>query len=254
VPPLYCLNLPSSTDRRRRMERRLAHHGLLERTRFVSAYAPPAESESPENASRACFGTHLKALREFLAAGEREAIICEDDVLRHNDCAERLAEVLANLPGGASLCLLGYLIERWDTGYVWSGRFPERENLCRIIPWWVMGSQMYWISRAYARTVLDRYDGIPLLQLPPMTEEITATSDGYLCHPPLALEEALDSTIRPAPDMEFHLRAVRQWPYEEYSAGEEGQDVSPLARTPTIALCMIVRDESAVIERCLASV
>jgi tetratricopeptide (TPR) repeat protein/GR25 family glycosyltransferase involved in LPS biosynthesis len=275
APRLYCINLAASVERRQRMERRLAHHDLLRRTRFVTAIPASAGGleldlgGSPDNVARAkdragsaCFASHLKAIRAFLRTRASGAIICEDDVLLHNSWHELLSQVLANLPADAPLCSLGYLIDHWDAAFAHAGRVPERENLFRMLPC-VWSTHMYWISRAYADAVLSRHDG-PVDELPSMTEHITQESNGYISFPPLALQDAIDSTIRPPEEMDFHLRALSLWPYHEYSACEEGLHASPLAprpsgrrgrpRRPTVALCMIVRDEAAVIERCLRSV
>src|SRR6266540_3954655 len=98
-PWIYCIGAPSS-ERRRSMERRLAHHGLLGTTRFVDAVqgGTGADAESTKRLlGQACFVSHLRAMEAMLEAGDAAAIIAEDDVLLHNEWRERLDGVLANL-------------------------------------------------------------------------------------------------------------------------------------------------------------
>lgn len=228
------------------MERRFRHHGLLSRTRFVDAISgdSPLIDERLEGlsadsvdhrrrAEAACLASHLLALRTFLEttpASTRSAVICEDDVLPHNDWDRRLPEVLDNLPPDAPLCSFSYHLETWD-GIRWAGRHPERENLCTFPPAWTWGAGMYWVSRPYAATVLDRWD-IPFRHLPPRftSELIIQWSGGFLAYPPLALEDAIDSEIRTHSEvLDFHVPILAPWGYENYSACEAGHDASPMA-------------------------
>ena len=255
-PTIYCINLARSGGRRVRMERRLSHHGLLERTRFIPGVepSPGGVEDAQRRASTACFRSHLSALRALLAetAEADGAIVCEDDVLLHNDWHPRLGRVLSNLPHDAPLCALGYLVGGWHGGFTWAGRDPLLRNLCDIVPDEIWGTQMYWISRTYAEQVLTRFDRG---EAPAWAEPIVRDSEGYLCYPPLALEDAVDSTIRGADELEGHVRSLALWRYRDYSDCEDGVDVSPLSRrpAPSLALCMIVRNEQEVIGRCIAS-
>ena len=264
TPKIFCIDLPARSARRERIERRFARHGLLERTAFVEAVtvsAPRAPTpEWKDAAGRACFASHLKAMRALLADPEcavRGALICENDILLHNRFAELLGAVLANLPPGARHCSLGYLVSRWDREFVWAGRDAGRENLCRMVPGALWASHCYWIEPAYARATLDRYGTLPTDELPSMTERIAHEAEGYVSYPALAIQDAIDSTIRPPEEMDFHIWGQAPWDYADYAACERGEELSPLAAEPssqrTIGLCMIVRDEVEVIGRCVAS-
>lgn len=263
APNIYCINLASSKARRSRMERRLAHHDLLGRTHFVSAIAATASTDPNDDwkdrASAACSASHLKAMRAILSdphAAKHGAIICEDDVLLHNDFAARLGDVLENLPADAPFCSLGYLISSWEAGLRWAGRHPRRRNVCKMLPPAIWGTHGYWISCEYARAVLSRYEQ-PGAEIPSLTERIAHESDGYIAYPPLVLQDVIDSTIRGPEELDFHRSSQLAWAYEDYSACEEGHHESPLRevqrRQQSIALCMIVKDEAAIIERCLWS-
>lgn len=263
APNIYCINLASSNARRSRMERRLAHHDLLGRTHFVSAIAATPSTDPTDDwkdrASAACSASHLKAMHAILSdphAAKHGAIICEDDVLLHNDFPARLADVQENLPVDAPFCSLGYLISSWEAGLRWAGRHPQRRNVCKMLPPAIWGTHGYWISCEYARAVLARYEQ-PGAEVPSLTERIAHESDGYIAYPPLVLQDVVDSTIRGPEELDFHRSSQLAWAYDDYSACEEGHHESPLREVPrreqSIALCMIVKDAAAVIERCLWS-
>lgn len=262
LPPIYCINLERSHERRARMERRFAHHGLADRASFVTAFAIDEagrwEGDWTDRASQACFASHLEAMRRVLAeAGPGGAIICEDDCLLHNDFPRLLASVLANLPADAPVCSLGWLVAGWPA-LRWAGRTPERENLCRMIPWELWTSHMYWVSPFYAEQVLAQFGDLGVEELPCITETILHRPEGFASYPALALQEVLDSTVRPPSDQGFHISGQAIWSYSDYAEAEVDGEVSPLAAEPsparTIGLAMIVRDEAETIARCLDSV
>ncbi len=255
-PLLYCINLARATARRARMERRLAHHGLLERTQFVQAVEPSIPADDSEEgiarAGCACTGSHLKVMRLALeTAGVEESgfLVSEDDALFHNDFANLLPAVLGNLPEDAPMCMLGYLVAQGTDSR--AGVDPALGNLFRLEDAVLWGSQLYWMSAAYARRALDEYD--QRHEELPVSEVVIQAPGGFASHPPLALQDAIDSTIRPPEQRLFHLTSQRRWRYEDYAAAEH-DDLSPLAKRPSIGLAMIVRDEAQVIERCLESV
>ena len=264
---IFCINLETEVGRRARMRRRLAQHGLLERTRFLKALTidGPANRRDEEwrgRASVACFMSHLEAMRQMLAdplLARTGAVVCEDDVLLHDEFCERYDAAIANLPAGASMCELGYVLAGWHRDFVWAGRDPSLHNLCPIVPDTVWASHMYWMSPPYARRLLELYGDRRPEELSTIIEhQIQHPSGGFVTYPSLALQDAIDSTLRPAEDLDFHLSGQSMWDYRDYAACEQGEDLSPLASQerpprPTIELCMIVRDEAAVIERCLES-
>lgn len=259
MDPVYCINLVSSAARRRRMERRFAWHGLTDHVTFVEAAGTDdadvsrivAGVDRPDRAVVGCLRSHLAALRRFLdetgpdVAG---AIVMEDDVVLHDSFADRFAETMANVPTGTPLVALGYLVSHWE-GITWSGRDPQRHDLATLHPSHVWGTQAYWISRSEAARALERLDR-PLRDLPDgvTAESITRWSGGLVAYPPLVLEEAFDTTIGGGGRLEWHRQAQRGFDVSQYSGAER------LARDSTIGLCMIVRDEAAIVGRCLASV
>jgi hypothetical protein len=264
-PPVYCVSLDTSADRRARIRRRFGHHSMLERLTFVEAVRTTAVRDWSQwwqhRAASACFASHLKAMAMALdnRAASQGAIICEDDVLLHNEFSERLAEVLANLPPDAKLCSLGWFVHRPDTVLPWDGKQPEQRNLCRIVPWAVWGAHCYWISPRYAAELLDRYGDRAVDAMPHIVETIAFESGGYVSNPPLALQDEIDSSIRHRRGVDRFLEPQELWPYSDYSDCEQGHDHSPLARRatgqrPSIAACMVVRDEGQELRSSIQSV
>lgn len=262
VTLVYCINLATSTARRRRMEGRFRHHGLEGDVTFVDAVTPHSAevaamfsgSSLPETdlPVLACARSHLAALRMFLNTDAPAAIVMEDDVMLHNDFTARLHAMLANRPDDAGVISLGYLVWHWESSR-WGGRSPELENLKQLDPDALWGTQGYWISREHAErmvAVLDRPAREWGTSAIVTSEVITRTSDGWVSYPPLLLEEVLESTI--GRDHERRLASHRfaqgLFPVSHYTKAERA------GRGTTIGLCMIVRDEAKVIERCLASV
>jgi hypothetical protein len=241
------------------MEARFAHHGMTARVTFVDAATPDdpevvritgdAPLPAEDRMAIAVLRSHLRALRRFLDTDAPAALVFEDDVLLHNEFTERLERTVDNLPDDASLVALGYLVWHW-VDFRWAGCDKSLENLATLHPSNTWGTHAYRITRAEATKALAALDR-PLAELPGgvSAEAITRWSGGYIAHPPLVLEEALDSTVGSTPErLEQHRAAQRMFGAADFTAAERA------ARTQTIGLCMIVRNESAVIERCIASV
>ncbi len=246
------------------MERRLAHHGLLEHTTFVTALPASVQSYASADqrthaAGRACSASHLRAMRRALEHPDCErlgAIICEDDVLLHDEFVPRLRALLKDIPAETGVCQLGYVAFDPHPPFRWGGRRPDRRNLFAVPPHGLWGLFMYWVAADRMREVLAAHEDVAPEALSDASELLLLGEPFLAAHPPLVLEDVTGSTIRPAADLAKHIGAQSAWSYRDYAACEQGDDVSPLARTERtrIGLAMIVRDEAAVIERCLRSV
>ena len=190
-------------------------------------------------AGRHTTASHVECMRRVLnevPASEGGAIICEDDVLIHNEFCERLPAALANLPADVGMLLLGFMVAGWPEGLIWSGRDPGRENLVPIIPWQSWGAHGYWITHRYARELVDRLGEVPIAELGNVVEEqLTFPSNGHAAYPPLMLQEAIDSVVRPAHEVSVHVEMQAAWPYGDYAAAEPEPPLSPLAPTPLLA-------------------
>jgi hypothetical protein len=231
------------------MERRFRHHGL-DRAQMVRAIEIPTPREDTEEwkamAGRYATASHLKCLRRILdevPESDGGAVVCEDDVLIHNEFGERLPAALANLPDDADMLLLGFMFWGWPEGLHWSGRDPARENLVPIIPWHSWGAHGYWITHRYAHELLDRLGDVPIPELSNVVEEnLTFPSNGLAVYPPLMLQEAIDSVVRPAHEMPVHVTMQEAWPYRDYAAAEEEPALSPLAALPDLSPAPLLND------------
>lgn len=248
LPTIYCINLVSDTARRQRMEARFAFHGLTANARFVEALAPADERviriATGEGGSAvreiARLQSHLTALRTFLAddSSGSGAIVMEDNVVLHNNFEARFSATLSNIPTGTPVVALEYMVREW-VGISWSGIDPSTESLATMNAQTVWKSRAYWISRDEAARALIRLDrALDDMPIGVTSEAIVHARHALVAYPALALVESNDSDT-----ME-----TRWFSYADYSAAERQ------TRSATIALCMIVKNEAAVIERCLQSV
>lgn len=232
------------------MEHRFGHHQLLNGVTFVEAinrdcslvnyYGEnliPDEVEPGLKRQRrgevACFASHLKAIRQYLESSSLSAIICEDDILLSNTFTESFFQLMENVPEDTSLVALSYFVDVWER-FKWRGKHPDKENLCQIVPEYVLGTQMYWLSRDYALEVLSRYDR-PFRYLTGMDEYITSElivrhSAGYIAYPVLAIEDCIGSEIRDKEEMGAHIYTFEKWGYRNFSDCEREEDkpLSPL--------------------------
>ncbi len=236
---------------RRTMSSRVTFIEALSKTSSLLSFYDP-ESQESNRGVVGCFASHLKAIRTFLETDEEEAIICEDDVLPHNDFIRKYSKVRDNFPSGTPLVCLSYFSSRWEE-HEWSGKKPEKKNLLNHAER-IFGTQMYWISRFYALEVLSRYDrprfGFSLWEGEKTSELITMQSGGLLGYPPLAIEDCIDSDIRDENQInQYHNPSFVQWIYSRYCLGSEGSNY--LEETPLSAIasdilkrCQILNDNT----------
>nr|QBK89958.1 MAG: glycosyltransferase family 25 [Pithovirus LCPAC101] len=257
---IYCINVRSSTDRRKRMVNRFETSGILDKVTFIDAipsnsglidyYAGYTSNEKEKDKIKrnviSCKASHIKAIRQFLSdapsiyfEGENEnivnnyGIICEDDIMLSNDFLRRYEETIQNLPDNTPLICLSYLI--WQYGDIkWSGKDRNIENICNIGKD-VWGTQMYMISREYAIKVINKYDkDNHTLQSENSghiltSELITRKSGGYIAYPPLAIEDCIFSSIAYVDHTRSnHIQALKSFGYENYNKGELDES-SPLS-------------------------
>ena len=114
---------------------------------------------------------HLDSLRLFLATPHDHAIICEDDIHISSTFAEKLPSILHDFKEmKLDIMMLGYILTfhiDMNSGFH-QGYFPyvnDKNNQSDIsshtyhsFPDDIWGSQMYLVSRSYARHLLDTYD------------------------------------------------------------------------------------------------
>jgi hypothetical protein len=254
------------------MERRLAALGLIHRVHFVPGVPRSSRlvdhylertgetaASDHRRANVGCLLSHVRAMRTFLRdtpASVRAAIVLEDDVMLHRDWHRRLERVLSNLPVEAEICALSHLTFFWVDS-PWAGQDPTQRNLVEMVPnMW--GNQMYWVTRAHARTTLDDYQH-EIGGTNRAAESLIWRPDGLVARPPLAISDGSSSTIAPSmAGLPVHTPSVYEhWGIDNYLAVEEDRrGFEPELDHPpaTICLCMIVKDESRVMDRLADSV
>ena len=226
---IYCVSLPSAKERRSRIKKRFEYHKLTSFLTFVDAIpnnSPiiteyynknviPKANDTFEKlqSTSACFASHLKAIRTYLedpySTNSVGVIICEDDILLHNNFIDKYNEIMENLPKTPAIpnaITFSYMLDNvyWGYNTVWVGEDIKKENLFRMKKEVAWGTQMYWLSRKYCYEVLEKYD-IPFIahqKYNIVTSELILTMAGrYLSYPVLALEDSIGSDIRNNDDM-----------------------------------------------------
>lgn len=111
--PVWLINLPRSTDRRARMEQRLAALGLsytlfpgidgrAEEARLLANTDIPAFERNMGRkiliGEIGCYHSHLAVWETFLASGKPVALVLEDDVIFHDDFLSAVGLGLQTLP------------------------------------------------------------------------------------------------------------------------------------------------------------
>lgn len=250
---VYCINLKSRNDRYNKMLTRFENRGLADKVTFVQAidkhsdllryYTNESRGLDIDNSDFnygeiACFASHLKALRLFLENTEDNnefAVICEDDILLHNNFSEELNDLIMELPFDFNICALSYFpINKNEYTKITEGLYQMGQDN-------IWGTQMYLISREYALDCLFYYDRPEFGHIPEpqksdreagnesdqeseriTSELILRKSNGHLVKKMLAIEECEDSDIREVDEgFPQHSLAFCKMDYEDYSDGEK---------------------------------
>lgn len=247
--PIYCINLRSSTARRDRMYQRFTTAGLLDKVTFVDGIAPNmpivdhylASCPNPYGTNvtqhrrdGACYASHIKALRRFLENPDADAcLICEDDILLDNHFIPKFQQLYYNLPAGAPLLCLTWMIDG-PIEQVYVGKNIDVRNLWKIDPEHTWGAQAYYITRDYALRCIDAFDRshvtlLKHLDINKVTSEIIIRrSGGYMAAYPIVIEDCIDSD-RATQDIPFHLRHFCRWDYACF-INSDPERLSPLAK------------------------
>lgn len=249
--PIFCLNMKSSTQRKERMQKRFQLHnltpyvtyidGITANSTLVDYYLQDMDADvlcniyfsvNQARKDAACFATHIKAVRTFLEmSGKDGCIICEDDILFHNDFQVLLQDIMENVPADIPCISFSWMIsDAIDQTFV--GINPEKENLWNINPHVTWGAQCYYISTEYALKVIHHYDHEfwmlrTVFNRNKITSEIIIQlSEGYMVSHPLVIEDCIDSDRAPQ-DLAFHARHWIYWRYKNFTTSDPEQ-LSPL--------------------------
>ena len=241
--PVFLINMSQETARLSRMKLRLAYHGLLEHLHIIDAAGikhPTTDfanfieqvplDESPLLYAANLF-SHLLALRQLVNQTNAEAgLILEDDVMLKHDFQTHFREKVGARPGHCRLILFSPYITKplldWEDIALGNGLFE-------IQPF-VASAACYWITRTYAEECLFLFDR-PMREYPRSRQKafgsepfIIQQSLGCMVWPPLAIEDAIDSSLQ----TRGHTIDKRKY-WEAAAAGYEnfecpGEDVRSL--------------------------
>lgn len=244
---VLCINLKKSTERRDRMKFRFSQLNV-KNVEFIEAidYASPLVDYYSKNVDNwynslqgsknsyelfrkevACYAAHFKALRRFLEIGDDWCMICEDDVLFHNEFEIKFNECMKVLPKYVNLVTFTAMMTKQPPSELINNFFI---NITKFI--W--GAQCYMLSSKLALEMLTQFDR-PIVEIksrdptdsPKITSEIIIRkSNGYVTCPPLVIEDCIDSD-RCEDDRTCHIEQFKCWNYKFYNKGDpEGK--SPL--------------------------
>ncbi len=245
---VYCINLPRAMDKAERMVDRF-HTTGFNNVHFVQAASADSglvehytkgmqswyEDEHQFRKDIGCFASHMLALRMFLATEQPCCLVCEDDVMFHNKFTNLFRDLLDNLPQDAPVLSLSYMISNYvDQTYVYKSPRIALEDIhhgiWKIDPTYTWGTQCYYITKNYARQIIDEFDH-PMAILcrtselakhmlendQKITSEIILrTSNGYMSAVPLVIEDCISSCRAPQ-DLPYHMRHFCRWDWCNYN-------------------------------------
>lgn len=139
--------------------------------------------------SHSCMFGHLDMIKHFLDNSEHPfGIFCEDDILIDADFIHRMEDILRDFEDmNLDVLLLGYLFP-----YVIDASGKNVYHTYSAPPSTIWGTQMYMLSREWARAIIDKYgkDDAPTLY-DPFSADWTITQEGNrrIVYPMLAIED-----------------------------------------------------------------
>lgn len=225
IPHIYVVNHPLREDRKEKIIKRLEKN-KLEFT-IVTGETPNSEkviefTKDSENINLnpdikmlqfACYYSHLKAIRNFYESGESTGIIFEDDVMLRKNFNNMIIGLMYILPKNYTLCMLETTNNKEKKLYN-NERTIVYSQIDKFNSYGALG---YIISREYAEIALEKYDK-PLTEVKDRlsrnriySENILMNSGGYICHPPLVIEEPNKSNISININVENHINNRRRY-------------------------------------------
>ena len=151
---------------------------------------------------------HLDSIRDFYEnTNSSHCIVCEDDIMISKNFKNDLPNILNNFNHlKLDILLLGYLLPfKLNTNPYFTSKIYQYYNY----PDDLWGSQMYLISRAYAKFLLDKYTiefALNNLDKPYSPDWIiTKNGNKAILYPMIAVEEGSTKTINEGQN-NFHKR------------------------------------------------
>jgi GR25 family glycosyltransferase involved in LPS biosynthesis len=147
---------------------------------------------------------HLDMIRQFYESNYTYGIMCEDDILIRSDFHDNLGHIIADFEMmKLDVLLLGYLINRSLANRNTNQQSIDSSFSYHDYPKDLWGTQMYMVSRTYAKYLLDTYtpeyahDTLTNPAATPFSSDWTITKVGKkaLVYPMFAIENNDDTTI-----------------------------------------------------------
>lgn len=110
VDKIYCINLPESLERWKRVSTSFDKLGLSHKLNRIDAVKPPKNYYFPnqlKNTQMGCTLSHMKALGISFGESRGNVMIIEDDVSPSENCIEVVENVIESLPKTWSVCYFG---------------------------------------------------------------------------------------------------------------------------------------------------
>jgi GR25 family glycosyltransferase involved in LPS biosynthesis len=215
---LYVINVASATQRKENMEKRLKYHRLDVHAKFIDAITPRSEVarqflsgyDGAQTAGEVCcFLSHVKALSEFVITDSSDpgVLIFEDDQLLHNNFVTELNEIMSIMAPNTNVVMLNRYNSSFDGCYIVNDKLMT-------IGSGTFSTGCYWISRSYAKSVVEKYGFSYNSDVFPdkfvTSEIITMKSGGVAARRLLAIGECLDSSLFGDPRVNEHLKYYKQ--------------------------------------------
>jgi len=110
IDKIYCINLPQSQDRWKKVSASFENLGLGNKLNRIEAVKPPQNFFLPNqvrNTQLGCTLSHLKTLGTSLKESEGNILVVEDDISPSDECNKIVSDVIKNLPKTWSICYFG---------------------------------------------------------------------------------------------------------------------------------------------------
>lgn len=189
---IHCLNY-NNPVRKESMMTRFKQVGI---TDFLMSPGVPLSDprinpslEPNTQKSHSCMFGHLDMIRHFLDNSDSQfGIFCEDDILIDTDFIPRMEEILCDFKQmNLDVLLLGYLFP-----YVLDHSGKNTYHPYSPPPATIWGTQMYMVSREWARAIIQKYGNADSPTLyDPFSADWTITQEGNrrIVYPMLAIED-----------------------------------------------------------------
>lgn len=201
---IYCLNF-NNVSRNTSMTNRFHNLGITNFTMSsgVPLSDPRINSTNIDNVKRchSCMFGHLDMIRDFLENDSSPyGIFCEDDILMDSNFVFRLDHIIRDFEKqNLDILLLGYLYPSVIVG-------DNSHNYYEYAPESIWGTQMYMLSRKWARQIIDKYGCADAsTTFSPFSADWTITQHGNrrIIYPMLAIEDGT-SKYEDAGQAQFH--------------------------------------------------